>query len=110
MTQATNQEKDTATKQQMTQANVKFLNDQASAEAHEYTGWYEEIYGGAPPERELELFKTIQAWDRQNAGLIPLFWEKVYLLKKPTVEGFNPNPFMGGRFYFADVWLDSTAK
>lgn len=110
MTLAVANEKDAAKKAQMLQENTKFLYEKAAPEAHEYTKWFEEIYKGTSPEREIELMKKIQAWDRQAAGLIPLFWSKVYILKSPSVKGFNPNPFMGGRFYFADVWMDSSAK
>jgi oligopeptide transport system substrate-binding protein len=107
---AANSEKDAAKKQQLIAANTQFLNDKASADGKQYEAWYEEIYKGASADKELELFKKIQQWDRQNAFLVPLFWQKAFMLVKPSVQNFKPNPFMNGRFYFADVWMDSSKK
>ncbi len=103
-------EKDAAKKAQMTKDNADMLATKPGAEAQEYAKWFEEIYAGATPERELELFKKIQAWDRQSAMLIPLFWQKAFLLVKPSVQNLKFNPFMNGRFYFADVWMDPSKK
>lgn len=103
-------EKDPAKKAALLQENIDRLMTKSSPEAQEYAAWNAEIYAGATPERELELVKKLQAFDRQSANLIPLFWQKAFIMVKPDVMGLKLNPFMNGRFYFADVWLDPSKQ
>ena len=82
--------------------NVSFFShpelDRVVAEAHRETRW----------PRRMQLYQRAEAIVRDEAPLIPVYWNRNLQLHQPRVHGYRPHPVI--RMQLREVWLAEEAR